>query len=88
MGTMRLLLIILVIYLVWQGLKRYIFPMLLQRAARKMQSAMEERMHENARRQAPPRQEGEVKIDYAPPKKKANQSSDEFGDYVDFEEVD
>jgi hypothetical protein len=74
---------LVVILIIWYGIKfvtRYIFPMLVSKTVKNMQSRMEEQL----RQQRPGRPEGEVTIE-----KNRNQSrsNNSVGEYVDFEEV-
>ena len=77
---------IVIIMLVYYGLKiigRFVFPMLLKRTM----SKMEERFKEQQGAASPPEEEvGKTTIDTKPTTQK--KSTDDSGDYIDFEEVE
>jgi len=81
-GFVRTLLIIAIIYFGIRVITRYIMPMLVDKGLKNMQ----QKMQNQQRQQQPKRPEGEVTIE----KKKAKNatSTQNNGDYVDFEEVD
>ncbi len=77
---------IAIIMLIYYGLKiigRFVFPMLLKRTM----SKMEKRFREQQGAAAPPTEEvGKTTIDIKPNTQK--KSTDDSGDYIDFEEVE
>lgn len=80
----RLILWIIIIYIVYRVLVRYIFPFLVRYFIKNSQEKFY-RENPNIRR----KKEGEVSIDYSP-KKNNNKDNltDDIGEYVDYEEED
>ena len=81
---MKTLLILLFIYFAFKFLARMFAPFLMKKMAQKMQQKAEEQFG-NQRKQ-PTVKEGETIIDKKP--QQGQQSSNDVGEYVDFEEVD
>jgi hypothetical protein len=74
-----------VILVVWYGIKlvtKYIFPLMLNRTMKNMQSRMEEQIRQQQRGS---RREGDVTVEG---KRKNGTANSNEGEYVDFEEVD
>lgn len=77
---LRLILWIIIIYILFRLLVRYVFPFLVRYFVKKSQDKFYEE-NPNIRR----KKEGEVSIDYVPEKDK--KKKDDEGEYVDYEEV-
>ena len=76
---------LVVILVVWYGIKlvtKYIFPLMLNRTMKNMQSRMEEQIRQQQRGS---RREGDVTVEG---KRKNGTANSNEGEYVDFEEVD
>jgi hypothetical protein len=76
---------LLVIAVIWYGIRlvtKYVFPLMLNKTMKNMQSRMEDQIREQQRSN---RNEGEVTVENK--KQKGSTKSNE-GEYVDFEEVD
>ena len=78
----RTLLIIAAIYYGMKLFSKYVLPLLVDKGVKKMQ----QKMQEQQRQQQPSRPDGEVTIESE--KNKKNDSTQNKGDYVDFEEVE
>ncbi|MCH3882439.1 MULTISPECIES: DUF4834 family protein [Tenacibaculum] len=81
---MKTLFIILLIYIAFKYLARLFTPFLMKKMAEKMQQKAEQQFGGN--KSQPIVKEGETIIDKNP--QKNQQSSNDVGEYVDFEEVD
>ncbi len=88
-GLLNFFRTILIILLIIYGLKfvaRYILPYVLTRAVKKAQQrAQKQNTYEAPSEDIPV---GETVIDKSSLKKKASQTKDDLGEYVDYEEVD
>lgn len=84
MSLVRTLLIIAAIYLAVRLITRYIFPLVIKKAADKAHENMMHKMQEMYRQQNM-RNEGEASIRNSSARKKRNGEDD--GEYVDYEEV-
>ena len=87
-GLFRFLLILIVIYYVFKLLVRYIFPFIVKRYLSKVQKQFyNQNPHLDPDEQK--KKEGEVKVDFNSERKenKNDNSTDDFGDYIDFEEI-
>ncbi len=76
---------LLIILVIWYGVKvvtKYLFPLLMHKTMKNMQSHMEEQMRQQQRGQ---RSEGEVTIEQ---NRRNSPSKANEGEYVDFEEVE
>ena len=76
---------LLVIIVIWYGIRlitKYVFPLMLNKTMKNMQSRMEEQIREQQRST---RREGEVTVEN---KKQNGSPKSNEGEYVDFEEVD
>lgn len=83
-GFFRAILIIILVWYAFKFLARIFGPMLVQKAASKMQEKMQQKMSEQMRNQAPFGNQNNSqtsKPEFPKEKKKV-------GEYVDFEEVD
>lgn len=83
-GLVRMILIIMLVYFGIKILSRLFAPVLMRFVAKKA----EERFggqYQQGQREAP-KKEGEVTIDKMPNQRKS--SSEEVGDYIDYEEID
>jgi hypothetical protein len=78
---MRFLLILLLFIALYYMLSKYVFPYLLQRFIRKAQQRFNESQKEATR------PEGDVNVDYVPPKAGKNKYNPDSIEDVDFEEV-
>ncbi len=82
-GLFRIIVIIMLIYYGLKIIGRFVFPMLLKRTM----SKMEERFREQQGTAPTPEEEvGKTTIDTKPRTQK--KSTDDSGDYIDFEEVE
>jgi len=77
---MRLLLIILLFVALYYMVSRYLFPYLLQRFVKKAQQRFNESQNQK-------RPEGDVSVDYVPPKAGKTQYNPDSIEDVDYEEV-
>ena len=84
MGLLKTIAILLLIYYVFKFISRYILPILLKRAINNVQSRAQQQQNNN--QQDPNVNIGETVIDKKP--SKSNQSNNNVGEYVDYEEVD
>ena len=76
---------LVVILIIWYGLKlvtKYVFPLMLNKTVKNMQSRMEEQFRQQQRSS---RSEGEVTIES---NSRKSRTSPGEGEYVDFEEVE
>ena len=87
MGIIRTLLIILLVYYGFKFLMRLLAPVLMKKAAEKVNERMNQQFGGQNQRQPQydSRQEGEVTVQKTGSQKSSSRS--EGGDYVDFEEV-
>ena len=79
----RTLFVILIIYYAIRLVVRYVFPMIVDKGVKNMQQKMYNQQGQN---QHPTRPEGEVTIENN--KRTGGNSSQDQGEYIDFEEVD
>ena len=91
---LNFILILILIWLLFSLFIRYVFPRLLVYWVKRKQKKMMEQMGINpddldkkAKKAKKDKKEGEVSIDKKPDKDKKG-SSDNVGEYVDFEEID
>jgi hypothetical protein len=84
MAFLRTILIIFIIYYVIRFFMRYMFPSLLVNYVDKKMKDFTSQQHQ--KEQQARKREGEVTIDYHPPKSDKNKP-DKGGDYVDYVEV-
>lgn len=87
-GLARTLLWILLFYFAFKILARLLAPFLVKLAAKKMEQRFGQQFggFQNQTQQQPKHKEGETVIDKVPNRKKT--SSNDVGEYIDFEEVD
>ena len=87
-GFLKFIMILILIWLGFSLFIRYVFPRLLIIWVKRRQKKMMQQMgiDPEADKKAK-KKEGEVNIDKAPPKDRKG-STDNMGEYVDFEEVD
>ncbi|GAA4282021.1 DUF4834 family protein [Gaetbulibacter aestuarii] len=83
-GLVRMILIIMLVYFGIKILSRLFAPVLMRFVAKKAEEQFGGRYEQNQREA--PKKEGEVTIDKMPNQRKA--SSDEVGDYIDYEEIE
>ncbi len=79
---MKLLLILLVVYLGFKFIGKYVFPIVVKRYVGKF----EQKMKEQQQAQEPKQKVGETLIDKKPNSDKT--SNNDVGEYVDYEDVD
>jgi len=86
-GLFRFLFILIIIYYVFKILVRYVFPFLVKRFLNNAQQQFyKQNPHLDPEEQK--KREGEVKVKSKPTQKnEKDNSQDDFGDYVDFEEI-
>ncbi len=82
-GFARTLLIIAVIYYGIKLFSKYVLPLLVDKGLKNMQQKMQDQQRQDQRSSRP---DGEVTIENN--KRNSKSSSQNQGDYVDFEEVD
>ena len=84
---MRILIILFLIYILFQVVFRFILPLaarfMFQKAAQNMQGQF--RQQQQRQQQAPPRREGEVRIET--PGTNARKSGTDDGEFVDYTEI-
>lgn len=83
-GLVRMILIIMLVYFGIKILSRLFAPILLRFVAKKAEEQFGGQYQQ--KQSEPSKKEGEVTIDKMPNQRKA--SSDEVGDYIDYEEID
>ncbi len=83
---MRILVILFLIYILFQVVFRFILPLaaryMFQKAAQNMQGQFRQQQQQQ---QAPPRREGEVRIET--PGANARKTRDDEGEFVDYTEI-
>lgn len=80
----KFILTLLLIVLVLRSLARLLMPFMVTEVMKKAQKNMENQY----RRQQPTEREGEIHVDYAPPRTKKKFSfTKSGGDFVDYEEI-
>ncbi|RLD36783.1 MAG: hypothetical protein DRI74_08410 [Bacteroidetes bacterium] len=91
-GLFRFLLLLIVFYYVFKLLVRFVFPFFVKRFLNKaQQNFYNQNPHLDPDQQK--KKEGEVKVESKPKgeknteQNKSKNSDDDFGDYVDFEEI-
>ena len=84
MSLFRLILIVIIVYLIYRALVRYIIPFLLKVYLKKSQERFFDQnpglRHEENKK------EGEVSVDYVPGKKKGKKELDD-DEYIEYEDV-
>lgn len=92
-SLLRTIAIIVIVYYGFKVISRYLFPRFINWAGRKAQQKFQEELqrkfnnHQQNQNNYSQEKEGEVEISQKNDKSKPNKSSD-FGEYVDFEEVE
>ena len=86
-ALLNFIFIIIVIYLVFRLLGRYVLPYLVKRYVNKAKKNFYEKQQANRDNDYDKSKEGEVNIKYKK-NQKSKSSKDELGDYIDFEEVE
>jgi len=84
MALLRLIFILIIVYMVYRLLVRYIIPFLLKAFIKKSQDRFYQQNPDL--RKNHPKKEGEVSVDYVPEKRNTKAGIDE-DDYIDYEEV-
>ena len=92
-GLMRTIGIIILIVIAWRLFRKYVVPFILRwfvgKAQKKMQDQMRQQQEQFYRKKKSStiKDDGNVKITRDPSKKNNSKSDEDFGEYVDFEEV-
>lgn len=93
-SLLRTLAIIVLIYYGYKVISRYLFPKLMGWAAKKAQQKFQDQVNKqfgqsynSSGQKQDSRAEGDVKIDYVN-KKAQNKKDTDYGEYVEFEEVE
>ncbi|MCD4772868.1 MAG: hypothetical protein K8R41_05735 [Bacteroidales bacterium] len=81
---LQIIFIFLLIYYFFRLFGRYIFPWLLKRFMKNIQNKYQQNTENTS---AKKKKNGEVNIDHIP-KDKKKREDDDFGEYIDFEEID
>lgn len=94
LGLLRTIGIIILIVIAWRLIRRFLVPLLLRwfvgKAQQKMQDQMrqqQEQFRGKNKQTSTIKDDGKVKITRDPTKKNTGKSDQDFGEYVDFEEV-
>ncbi len=93
LGLLRTIGIILLIVFIWRLIKKYVLPFALRwfvaKAQKKMQDQMRQQQQnfQSSKSNKTVKDDGKVKITRDPSKKNKAKSDEDFGEYVDFEEV-
>jgi len=83
-SLLRLILILLIIYLIYRLLVRYIIPILFKSYIRRSQERFYQQNPELKKQKQ--KKEGEVSVDYVPDNKEKDKN-DQYGEYIDYEDV-
>jgi hypothetical protein len=78
MQLLRIILIVIIVYYVLKFIGRYLLPIILKSAIKKVQHDFQQQ-HQPAERNP-----GEIKVEYSPKKKSPD---GELGEYIDYEEI-
>ncbi|HHC79598.1 MAG TPA: DUF4834 family protein [Flavobacteriia bacterium] len=84
-GFLRTILILVLIYYAVKIIGKYVFPVILKNMMRNVEKKFNQQQQENVSREQSVK-EGETIIDKTPGQTK--KSSDDVGEYVDYEEVE
>lgn len=79
------LLVVLIIYIVLVILIRFVFPFLIKRFVKRVQRNLFEQNDNYQNQHYESTKNGEINVDFIPPKSKT--STDNVGEYVDYEEI-
>jgi len=83
MSFIRFILIVVAVYYLFKIIARYLLPYLVKRMIGKMADQMTQKQGYQG---SSPKPEGKVTIEYKPETKK-RKATDDYGEYVDYEEV-
>ena len=83
----KFLFVVLIIYFIIVILFRFIFPFLLKRLAKRMQRNLYNQNNNFQKQHFKSPKDEKINIDFIPPKSKTNDSIDNVGEYVDYEEI-
>lgn len=85
-GFARFFFIVIIIYVIFRLLIRYVFPFIVKRYLKRFQNNFyEQNPHLKNQQQ---KKEGEVNIEHDPSKNSKKKGNDDIGEYVDYEEVE
>ena len=83
---LKFLVFILIIYIIFVVLFRFVIPYLLKRFVNRMQKKIFNQNNDNfQQQQRNTKKKGEISIDFIPPK--SNSNTDKVGEYIDYEEI-
>ena len=83
MWFLKFLLILVIVYLLGYLFLRVIFPWLLKKMVKKFAKKMDIQFEEPQKR----KKQGSINIDYVPENQNPDNSADDKGEYIDFEEI-
>ena len=81
---LKIIFIFILIYYFFRLVGRYIFPWLLKRFMKNIQNKYQQNAEDTS---TPKKQKGDININHIP-KSKEKKDDDDFGEYVDFEDID
>ena len=87
MGLLRIIIYILVIYYVFKIIMRLVAPLMARKMMDKAAKNFENQFNNPYYKERPKTKEGETYIEKKP-KEQPSRSSDQEGEFIDFEEVD
>jgi len=87
MGLLRIIIYILVIYYVFKIIMRLVAPLMARKMMDKAAKNFENQFNNPYYKERPKTKEGETYIEKKP-KEQSSRSSDQEGEFIDFEEVD
>ena len=90
MGLLKFLFIAIAILWLVRVVVRLLFPWAMRKMAQKIMGDAAQQQyqhHHNRSRSQQPRQDGNVRIDYMPPRDKTKQGAKSAGEFVEFEEI-
>ena len=86
MGSLlKIILFTVLLYYLFKGIFRYLFPFLISNQAKKMQKKQEQAKQDFVNQQQ--KNEGKVTIEYDPSQKHNEKNRGNEGEYVDYEEI-
>ena len=85
---LKFLLFIILVYLFFRLLGRYILPWLVRRYMKNVEKKFYQDQYQEKSKQKKRKKEGDININTKSSKSSSKGSDDELGDYVDFEEID
>lgn len=90
MGFLKFLFIAIAVLWLIRVVARLLFPWAMRKAAQKIMGDAAQKQyqqHNSRNRSQEPRPEGNVRIDYMPPRGKTKQGAKSAGEFVEFEEI-